>query len=77
MIRNDESAASGSVLAMTSDVRTCSRTSSTHSDAEIIASTTVPRDGADRPLDQRRAIVERDDPHAAAAGRPAARGSWP
>ena len=42
MIRNDESAASGSVLAMTSDVRTCSRTTSTHSEAEIIASTTVP-----------------------------------
>ena len=42
MIRNDDSAARGSVLAMTSDVRTCSRTKSTHNDAEIIASTTVP-----------------------------------
>ena len=42
MIRNDVSAARGSVLAMTSEVRTCSRTRSTQSEAEIIASTTVP-----------------------------------
>ena len=41
MIRNDVSAASGSVLAMISDVRTCNKTRSTHNDAEIMASTTV------------------------------------
>ena len=41
MIKNDESAASGIVLAMISDVRTCNSTSSTHNDAEIIASITV------------------------------------
>ncbi len=42
MIRNDESAASGSVIATMNDVRTCSKTTSTHRLAEIIASTTVP-----------------------------------
>ena len=77
MIRNDDSAASGSVLAMTSEVRTCSRTSSTHSEAETIASTTVPVTVPIGPLDQRRPVVERDDPNARAAGRLAARGSSP
>ena len=42
MIRNEESAASGSVAAMTSDVRTCKRITRTHKVAEIIASMTVP-----------------------------------
>ena len=41
MIKNDESAASGIVLAMMSEVRTCNSTTSTHKEAEIIASITV------------------------------------
>ena len=42
MIRNDESAARGSVIATMNDVRRCSKTTRTHRLAEIIASTTVP-----------------------------------
>ena len=64
MIRNDASAASGSVLAMTSEVRTCSRTTQHAERRRDHRLDDRAGDRADRPLDQRRAVVERDDPHA-------------
>ena len=65
MIRNDDSAASGSVPAMTSEVRTWSRIDQHAQRGRDHGLDDRAGDGADRPLDQRSAVVERDDPDAA------------
>ncbi len=69
MIRNDASAASGSVKAMTNDVRKCSRMSRTQTVAVSMASTSGAGDGADGPADERRAVVEGHDARRRRAGR--------
>ena len=70
IIRKLNRIAIGSVTATTKALPTCPITSRMAIVQTISSSLTVPLTVSMRLVDQRRAVVERDDPHARRAGRP-------